>query len=202
MAQVRKYAFDKEFAPDGAIVRDASRRLSPEEVEAERKAAYERGKQDSLAQAEHRIAAALEALVAAAGAATARLDEESRATRDEAGKLALTVARKIAGAALDAFGNERALAAVEAALEQLRHQPRLLVRLSPEAAETLKPRIEEMCAGHAYGGAVLVRAEPGLGAGAVSIDWTDGMVTLDPNDAAQRIEALIDQALAAPASTP
>ena len=201
MAQVRKYAFDKEFAPDGAVVRDASRRLPPEEVEAERKAAYERGKQDSVAQAEHRIAAALEALAAAANAAVSRLDDESRVMREEAARLALVASRKIAGAALERFGEERAAAAVEAAVDMLRHQPRLLVRLPPEAAEALKPRIDSICANHGYAGAVLVRAEPGLGAGAVSIDWSDGMITLDPKDAVQRVETLIESALSAPGDT-
>jgi hypothetical protein len=44
----------------------------------------------------------------------------------------------------------------------------------------------------------LVRAEPGMGAGQVSIDWSDGVMTLDPEDAAERIRGLIDAALARP----
>jgi flagellar assembly protein FliH len=71
------------------------------------------------------------------------------------------------------------------------------VRLAPDAAEKLKPRIEDMCAAHAYAGAVLVRAEPGMRAGAVTIDWTDGVVSLDPQEAAERVNALVEAALAA-----
>jgi hypothetical protein len=44
---------------------------------------------------------------------------------------------------------------------------------------------------------VLVRAEPQMGAGQVSIDWSDGVVAHDPKEAAQRVEALIEAALAA-----
>lgn len=201
MAQIRKYAFDKEFAPDGQVLRDAARRLTPEEAEAERRSAYERGKQDSLAQAEHRIAAALEALAAAAQNAVSRLDAESWQLRDEAARLALSASRKVAGAALDRFGQERAAAAIEQTMEMLRHQPRLLVRLPPDAAEALRPHIEEIGARHAYAGAVLVRAEPGLTAGAVSIDWSDGMIDLDPKELQERIDALIETALAAPTSS-
>jgi hypothetical protein len=65
-------------------------------------------------------------------------------------------------------------------------------------AEQLKPRIADMCATHAYASAVLVRAEPGLQAGEVVIDWSDGVIAMDPADAARRIEELIDAALAAP----
>jgi flagellar assembly protein FliH len=198
MTNARKYAFDTEFAPDGAILRDPPRRLTTEQLEAECANAYERGKQDAIAHAEREAAAALEALASAASAVVARLDAESRATRTEAAQLALVAARKIAGAALDAFGEERAAAAIEAAMDMLRHQPRLVVKLSPEAAETLGPRITEMAQTHAYAGAVLVRPQPGLKAGEVVVDWSDGVIAMNPDDAAARIEDMIEAALAAP----
>jgi len=196
MTQIRKYAFDTEFSPDGAIVKDAPKRLSPEEIDAAVAAAYERGKQDAVAQAERQTAAALQALADAASAVLHRLDAESQAMRAEAAKVAFAASRKIAGAALDAFGDERAAGAIEAAMDALRHQPRLLVKLSPEACETLKPRIEEMCETHAYAGAVLVRPQAGLRSGEVTIDWSDGVIHLNPDDAAERIKTLIDAALA------
>lgn len=196
MTQIRKYAFDTEFSPDGAIVKAAPKHLTPDEVEAVSAAAYERGKQDAVAQAERQTAAALQALADAASAVLHRLDAESQAMRAEAANVAFAASRKIAGAALDAFGDERAAAAIEAAMDALRHQPRLMVKLSPEACETLKPRIEEMCETHAYAGAVLVRPQPGLRSGEVTIDWSDGVIHLNPDDAAERIQTLIDAALA------
>ena len=195
MATIRKFAFDTEFAPDGAILKDGPKKFTPEEVEGERGVAYQKGKLDATAQAEREAAAALQALADAASAILTRLDAESRAMREEATAIALAAARKIAGEALDAFGEERAAAAIEAAMDCLRKQPRLIVKLSPEAAEKLKPRIEEMSANHAYAGAVLVRAEPNMRAGAVSIDWSEGAITLDPAETAERINALIDAAL-------
>ena len=178
-------------------MREAPRR-TPEEVEKANAESYERGKQDALAQAERRNAAALEAIADAASAVLTRLDAESQAMRAQAARVALAAAQKIAGAALDAFGTERAVKAVEMAMDTLRHQPRLVVRLPPDAAEALKPRLEEMCATHAYAGAVLVRAEPGLAAGDVVIDWSDGVITMNPADASNRINELIEAALAAP----
>lgn len=199
MAQVRKYGFDTEFAPDGAVMREAPKRLTPEEIAAECAAAYERGKQDALAQAERKVAAALEALADAASAVLTRLDTESAAMREEAARIALAAARKISGEALDAFGAERAAAAVEAAMDALRHQPRLLVKLPAADAEVLRTRIAAMCETHAYAGAVLVRAEDALRTGEVVIDWSDGVVRLKPEEAAERINTLIEAALAAPA---
>ena len=197
MTQLRKFAFDTEFAPDGAIVHDAARKQTAEELEAQSAQAYQRGKHDAVAQAEREVAVALQALADASSAILTRLDAESRAMREEAARVALVAARKIAGEALDAFGVERAAAAIEAAMDGLRHQPRLVVKLSPEAAEALRPRIAAMCETHAYAGAILVRPEPSMGAGEVSIDWSDGVVTLNPDEAIQRINTLLEAALVA-----
>ncbi|MBX3431254.1 MAG: hypothetical protein KF779_16830 [Hyphomonadaceae bacterium] len=198
MSNIRKYAFETEFAPDGEIVREPPKRITAEEVQAAGSDGYERGKNDATAQAERRTAAALEAVADAASAVLTRLEAESHAMRTEAARVALAAARKIAGAALDGFGAERAAQAIEAAMDALRHQPRLVVKLPSELADELKPRITEMCETHAYASAVMVRAEPGLKAGEVIIDWSDGVITMDPADAAKRIEDLIDAALAAP----
>jgi flagellar assembly protein FliH len=118
--------------------------------------------------------------------------------RVEAARIAMAAAQQIAGAALEGFGVERAARAIEATMDSLRHQPRLVVKLPPDLADQLKPRITEMCETHAYASAVMVRAEPGLKTGEVVIDWSDGVIAMDPADAARRIEELIDAALAAP----
>lgn len=198
MANFRKYAFETEFTPDGEIMREAPKRITPEEVQAADSEGYERGKQDATAQAERRTAAALEAIADATSAVLTRLDAESHAMRVEAAQVALAAAQRIAGAALDAFGIERAAHAVEAAMDSLRHQPRLVVKLPPDLAEQLKPRITDMCETHAYASAVLVRADPALKNSEIVIDWSDGVIAMDPADAARRIEELIDAALAAP----
>jgi flagellar assembly protein FliH len=198
MSNVRKYVFETEFAPDGEVVREAAKRITPEEVQAADSEGYERGKSDATAQAERRVAAALEAIADAASGVLTRLEVESQAMRAEAARLAIVSAQRIAGAALDEFGLERAQKAVEAAMDLLRHQPRLVVKLPPDMAEQLKPRIAAMCETHAYAAAVLVRAEDGLKTGEVVIDWSDGMIAMDPADAAKRIADLIDAALAAP----
>ncbi|MFT3728230.1 MAG: hypothetical protein QM759_10445 [Terricaulis sp.] len=196
MTGARKFAFDTEFAPDGAIVRGAPKRLSPEEIEAQTAQAYDRGRDDALAEAERQAAAALQALGRSTDALLARLNAECNAMRAEAAHVAFAAAKKIAGEALDAFGAERAAAAIDAAMIALRHQPRLVVKLAPAAADVLRPRIAEMSEAHAYASAVLVRGEDGLGAGEVVIDWAEGVIVSDPADAAARIHALIDAALA------
>ncbi len=158
--------------------------------------AYERGKQDAVAAAERETAAALKEIAAHTQAALSRLDHETRTMRAEAARIALVAARKIADASLDAFGAERAAAAVEAAMDALRHQPRLMVKVSERDLEDLSARIESACASHAYGGAVIVRGDPKLKAGAVSIDWGAGVVVSDPDDVLEKVQHMVEAALA------
>lgn len=198
MTTARKFAFDREFTPDGGVLSHAPPTYGQAELDSACAEAYARGTRDSVAQCEREAANALQALADAASALLTRLDAESRAMREEAAHIALVSARKIAGEALDAFGVERVAAAVEATMDLLRHQPRLIVKLAPEAAEQLAPRIATMTDSHAYAGAILVRPLPGMKAGEVVIDWSDGAIALSPEDAAARIEALIQTALSAP----
>ena len=199
MAHIRKYVFDTEFTPDGRVLREASAqpRLTQEDIEAARKRAFEAGQQAAEAEAAREAAAALKQLAAVATSVLSRLDDESRMLRQDAAQLALIAARKIAGAALDKFGVENAAAAVEAAMDTLRQQPRLVVKLAPDAADALRARLEEMCAAHAYAGAVLVRADAARAPGEVAIDWGEGAVAHDPEAVARRIEELIAAALGA-----
>ena len=202
MAQIRKYAFDTEFAPDGAIVRDgvtgARNRLTPQEVEIERASAYQTGQRDAQISAERALAEATGALVDSAHRILVRLDAESARLRTEAAHVALAAARKLAGEALDQFGIARVEAAIDAALHALPHGPRLVIRVAPALVEPLRARIEALAAEHAHDGALLVRADEAAAPGDVSIDWADGVVTLSRADIAARIETLIDAALAAP----
>ncbi|MGE3143489.1 MAG: FliH/SctL family protein [Hyphomonadaceae bacterium] len=197
-SQIRKFAFDTEFTPDGAVLRESApgpRRFSSEDMEAARQAAYASGRDDALAAAERANAQALADLAAQAAALLGALEAQAQAMRAEAGALALAAARKIAGAALDQFGETRILAAIDAAMDGLRHGPRLLVRLAPNHVEPLKPRIAELTQAHLYPNAVIVRAEPAMKNGDVSIDWADGLIAIEADDIAARIEKRIASAL-------
>jgi flagellar assembly protein FliH len=205
MGEVRKYAFDTEFAPDGTVLRDVSAgvraRLTAQEVEAERAAAFRAGQQDSLAAAERASAEAAQAIVLAAQSLLARLDEETRLLRREAAEAALATARAIAGAALEEFGEARAAAAASAAMEMLPMQPRFIVRVASALADGVRTRLEAAAQEHAFAGALLVRGEDGLAKGDVAIDWSDGAVIIERADIEARARALVEAALTAPCNT-
>jgi flagellar assembly protein FliH len=197
----RKYSFDTVFAADGATIRaGAGQRshYSAEEFEAARAAAFEEGRRAERGDADMMAARAIEALAREAGALQASLAGECADLRREAGAIAMAAARQVAGAALDAFGDDRIVEAVEAAMESLRHGPRLIVRVPSNSFNPLRARLEAASQQSAYAGALIVREDPALALGDVAIDWGDGAIALDREALFARIEAILAQRLAEP----
>lgn len=196
MAEVRRFVFETEFARDGADACAAPKRperFSRAEAEAMEQAAYQRGAQDAAAKAAQELA---QSSAAAAQALTKLLNElgrERASLRAEAATLALAAARKIAGAALDSYSVDRIMASIDAALDALRHNPRVVITIAPSQVEALRERLQEAAPHHA--GAIIVRGAEGFAVGDVSIDWGDGAVIDKSEDALRAIEARVVQAL-------
>ncbi len=194
MNAIRKFNFETVFAPDGAIVRDGSgfrTQFDAEEVAAERASAFAEGERSELARAEKAAADALVTLAQQMKQLLAALGAESRQLKQEGMAVALAAARLVADSALDAFGAARVEAAVGDAMETLRDNPRLSVRVHPSLIEALRPRLVEAAAAHGYGGALLVRADPQVRGGDVRLEWADGAIVHDRQEAFARVEAAI-----------
>jgi flagellar assembly protein FliH len=196
-APVRKFAFDTVFDADGAVLSEGARTKSfaIEEVEAERAAAYAAGKKDETARAEAQTADALTRIASSAQALAQRFAAERGALMADAAALALAAARTAAGAALDQFGEARVSAALEAALESFIGAPRVIVRIAP-VLEHIKPALEEAARTQGFDGAFLVRTDPGVRVGDVSIDWGESAIALSSAEAFARVEALVAERLA------
>jgi flagellar assembly protein FliH len=188
----RRYAFETVFDTDGAILSEgaAAPMYSADDLMRERAAGYEDGKQSEVARAEAQAAAALERLAAAAAKLCDRSIEDRRAALQDAAELAMSAARKVAGVALQSFGEDRVIEALDAAFESFIQTPRLVVRIAPDA-ESIRTRLEGVAQQHGFAGALVVRPEAGHGPGDVTLDWGDGALTLSSAEAFTRIESII-----------
>jgi flagellar assembly protein FliH len=196
---VRKFTFDTEFSHSGEVFRvEAARRASftPGEVEHERQIAYAQGQADAMVKAEEALAHAAQTLARQAQLIVGHLSRDSATLRQEATMLALAAARKIAGTAIDQFGEETIAAAVEDALSHLRHGPRVAVRVAPDIAEKMTPRLEDAARSVGFEGGLAVRADASVAPGDVSIEWAGGAVILEHAETAARVEEAIMRRLA------
>lgn len=191
---VRKFAFETVFDVDGAIVRDGSgfkSQFSKDELEAARAEAFEEGRRTS----EREAAQVLALLSQSMRALLDRYGLEQQMLREEAVAVALTAARKAADVALDAYGQDRIVVALEAAMDALRGTPRIVVRLAPSMIAGMQSRLEEAARVGGFDGAIAVRADPAVQVGDVTLEWPEGTIAHDRAAAFTRIEEAVERTL-------
>ena len=198
----KRFAFDREFAADGTVLRDGDRIkrvLTEEEARAMADQAAGEARQSEEAQAAREAAAALQQVSGKLQTMIARLDAESEALRHDAARLALAAARAVAGAALDQFAADTVEACVKDALADLRAEPRIAVRVAPHLADPLAERIYEYAQREGFGEAVVVRADEEAVAGDCVIEWRSGAVERTAAEIEKRIAEAVENWLARPA---
>lgn len=196
----RPFAFDTVFDDAGSIAYQPPARrkhYTAEEVEAARAAGYAEGERSAVAQAEARAADALADVARAARAALSALQGVAHEHRVGSAQLALAAARRIADAALDRFPEAPAAAALEALAREIEAEPRLMVRVAPDLQARIQAALDHTAEAIGFEGQILTRAEPALPPAAFVLDWGDGKAVFDPQDAAARVAAALEAALAA-----
>ncbi len=199
--QPRPFGFDREFAPDGQVLRDGDRvkRVFTEaELNARVEAAVTEALNAEAARAGEAQALALRDIAGRMQAILGRLDAETEAMRADAARLALTAARRIAGAALEQYGEETIARCAADALSDLRGEPRLTARVHPDLADAVSERIYAEADRLGFEGAVVVRADAEIASGDCVLDWRSGAVERTAADIERRISEIIEHWLAAP----
>ena len=188
----RKFTFDTEFQGQEDRPSDAARgrqkqTLTLEELDRLQAEAHAAGADNAQARATEAVERTLAALTIAVRAALDTSHAEIETVRDEAARLALAMARKIAPAALTALP----AGDVENALRQAMHQaiiePRITLRAAPDVVEALAPRVDSIAHEEGYDGRVLLAADPAMRGADCRIEWRGG--------GAERSEAVIEEAL-------
>ncbi len=169
-----------------------------EGFEAGRDAGYAQGFADGRREvAEGQEARAVEAIAAIAEglpSAQSQLDALLERAERRATRLALAVIRRVAPALDEALAQDHAAAIVKEAVHAGRAAPELTVRLSPELAAALEPRIESIRDAAAGKTVLHVEVEESAGPGAVKVLWETGGVEYDVSSASKAIEDLIAHA--------
>ena len=197
---LRRFDFDTVFDDAGAIAYEAPRprrMVSPEEMEAAKAQAYAEGERSAVAKAEAAAAAALRETAQALGTALTALAEVAHAHKEGCAELSLAAARAIADAALDAFPDAPAAAALQTLIREVEAAPRLIVRTAAADPDRLRATLESVAANAGMAGQVTVKPEPGMARAAFTFDWGDGKAAFDPAAAAARVAEAVNAALLA-----
>jgi len=177
-----KFKFDTVFGSNGAPAQKAAHTrssYSSEEVETIRKETFAQGKGDAEAKSAAARAAATGAIAQAMMRMLGEVDKTVLSIREQSAELALAVARRIAGAALDAFPLKEVEGLVADCLNKLHREPRIVVRVAEASAEQLRADIDAMCEQHGFTGRVVVLGEKTLQGADCRIEWADGGIERD-----------------------
>ncbi|HKX64095.1 MAG TPA: FliH/SctL family protein [Rhizomicrobium sp.] len=189
-----KFTFDTEFA--GSEDRRApaaqarqKQTLTIEELETVKATARNEGESSAQARATDALERTIAALTISVRAALDVSHAEIDQVRDDAARLAMAMARKIAPAALAALPAGDVEAALRQAMHQAIAEPRITLRAAPAVAEILEPRLADIAHQEGYEGRVLIAADPVMTGADCRIEWRGG--------GAERSESVIEDALSA-----
>jgi flagellar assembly protein FliH len=190
----RKFTFDTEFA--GGEDRRApaaqarqKQTLTSEELENLKTLARHEGASGAQIRAAEALERGIAALTISVRAALDTSRAEIETLRDEAARLALAMARKIAPAALAALPAGDVEIALRQAMHQAIAEPRITLRAAPAVIQALEPRLADIAHEEGYDGRVLFAADPAMTGADCRIEWRGG--------GAERSEQVIEEALSA-----
>jgi flagellar assembly protein FliH len=199
MAQFQKFLFDTAFSANGDVIEaePPAPTFSAEELESARAAGLAEGRTEGRKEAAQ-FAARLhtEAITQANSVLqilSAELDTHYVSVRDDAAKLALAIGKSIAGAALARYGEENALAVVEAAMEDLREVSAARLRVAPQVADALGSALEDRAKLQGLSTPIALIADAAIAPGDVRLEFSGGSYSRIAADIIARIETLMQQ---------
>ncbi|HEY1876339.1 MAG TPA: FliH/SctL family protein [Rhizomicrobium sp.] len=192
MTSQSKFTFDTEFLGKEDRKAPAARArqkqtLTTEELELIQAEARTQGENSAQARNIEALERNISALAISVRTALDQSHAEIEALRDEAARLALAMAKKIASSALAALPAGDVEIALRQAMHQAIGEPRITLRTAPAVAQALEPRMAAIAHEEGYDGRIAIAAEPGMKAGDCRIEWRGG--------GAERSEQAIEDAL-------
>lgn len=189
------FLFDTDFRrpqPSAEAMRAAE-----EAVQAEQ-SGFARGVQEGRLQAElqaqARLSDAMTRLALSAAGLLASADAREAEREAQAVELAMLIARKVAGDALDAQPLIGIGEAARTALQHLRGVPHLVVRVHDSLVDEAETLVKRLARERGFEGRLVVLGDPETLPGDARIEWADGGVVRER----ARIEAAVAEALGLP----
>ena len=134
------------------------------------------GRSQAEAQIQGRFADAVNRLALAAAGLLAQGDAREAEREAQAVEVAVLIARKVAGDALDANPLAGITEAARAALQHLRGVPHLVVRVHESLVEPAESLVKRLARERGYEGRLVVLGCPDTAPGDARIEWADGGV--------------------------
>ncbi|GBU17086.1 MULTISPECIES: FliH/SctL family protein [Methylobacterium] len=188
----RPFLFDTDFRRPhmgGAALR-AQEQIAEAAAEAHARGLQE-GRAQAEAQVQARMADAITRLGLAAAGLLSRADEADAEREAQAVELAVMLARRVAGDAIDGNPLSAIGEAARTALQHLRGVPHLVVRVGDGLVDETETLMKGLARERGFEGRLVVLGDPDMLPGDARIEWADGGVVRERH----RIEAALLDAI-------
>ncbi len=188
------FMFQTEFTPHGEVIGGPQTRFLLRD-EAEKLAAKARVEGETKARQSG--IGSVDRIVAHLSPVAVKLADVAETLRREAAEMAMIAARKIAGTALDAKGEEAAATAIAEVVRMLKLNPVITVSLAPESIPEVEQRMEQLRR-QGTGTNIAFVGDPKARPGDWRVDWMDGSTGFSREQVEASIEAIISARLEDP----
>jgi flagellar assembly protein FliH len=154
---------------------------------------FEQGRASAEAQAAQRLVDEAARLTSACRALFDRLDADRLAVEREAIELAVTVARKLAGRLIEREPLAEIRALVADSLVPLRKAPHLVLRITAEDADAIRPHVDKLVRETGFEGRMVILGEDDMARGDCRVEWADGGIVRDSARVATDIEMAVSR---------
>jgi flagellar assembly protein FliH len=175
-----KFTFDTHFGgevPEALPGRNEARSrrtYSAEEIEFMREQAHAEGMQSGEVRAKQALVASIAQISAAIMRVIQAMDADVEEVRKKATQFAMAAARHLAGAALDAAPQKEIEAVLREAAHQAIGEPRIVLRLAPQAADALAEEAASLAHLEGFEGRVQVVADRNFTGADCRVEWRGG----------------------------
>jgi flagellar assembly protein FliH len=166
-------------------------------VASAREDAFLMGKQEAETEQTARLAEAMEQVARMLDMLRLDLDGIQASASYEAIHFAHAFGQRLAGKLLDSVPLTLIEQTARAIFDDLRGQPHVAVRLSPDLVDAARERLVAIAREKGFEGRLIVMGEPEIPPGDVRIEWADGGIIRDRAQTEQTVAAGVERALAA-----
>jgi flagellar assembly protein FliH len=208
MAQTEKFLFDTTFDAEAQQAAEAMKHAAPPpgyssaDLAEARDEGFADGRSAGLEEAaqstEHATAQALLTIASRLEEMIEQLAKTSEEREHQAIETAIMLLRKLFPELSRRNALTEVLASIGRCLEQLRDEPRVVVRIADALLDPLHERLESLATKSAFDGKIVLLADESVSSGDVRVEWADGGVERDT----VRLWAEIDQVLERAAGRP
>lgn len=203
MGAPAKFLFDDDFSAESA----AKAARAPSAVEIAEKIAdaeqrgyrsgFAAGQAEAHSETQRRTMQAMERIAQALDVVTNGIGRVEDKLEAEAVGVALSTARKLAGALTEREPLAELTALVAECFREVRNVPHLAIRVHDSLYENAKAKIEQIARNSGFEGRLIILAEPDIAPGDCTIEWADGGMVRERAAIEARIDELVGRYLAA-----